>query len=458
MSKRSYEDAMEARAAPMPPSAVLTTSSTLCISDMLPPIDKLDFYVVIETPQFLKTLAKSLNNVLQTATIWVRNTRSRLAREHAAGKNLTQQGFSGLGVDSADQSRTFMAIARIPLPGEKVVINKFQAGVQVDEVGVTLDTKQLVNSISDIKEFQQVVLYKLRDEEKLVVYHVSLCRDPFSYEVPLKYDLHEHAFYPTLDIAYELTLPAGTLQEAISRQKSSDSKETKFQLRRWLNGLTFVVKPNFTAMQVLFAPLLSKHMSADSVAIMRRLDDAKKRFDAMDPVRPLADRRLECGMDAVEDDVRTALFQLYDTCKVPAGFVKPPRRASAATPVAECEIELRELFAAAHAAFKRAGAIDEGDASTLGMHVAMLETVSTYTHAIADAPVRQDIIDSLELLYSVSISTKLLADIFKQTSSATVMMAIPAERTRPLSIKYDLGATNSDAFITWILAPIIADD
>ena len=107
-----------------------------------------------------------------------------------------------------------------------------------------------------------------------------------------------------------------------------------------------------------------------------------------------------------------------------------------------------------------ASVFGSADDAMLDMHVALLDTVSTYTNAITDAPARRDIINSLELLYSVTLSKALLQDIFKQTGSATsstVMVAIPEEKGRPFSIKYDLGATDSDAFIAWVLAPIVRD-
>ena len=449
------------------PRASESTSASLGIHDMLPPLDTLEFYVVLEVPQFLKALTKSLASVsasMPVITLWFHNSKERLDREHAAGKNLSLRPFAGLCVDSANQGTTFMAVARVPVPFDKIVINKFEAGERVDEVGVTLNSKHLLNAINDIKEYKVVILYKLRAEEKLVVYQVSQCRDPFSFEIGLL-DVGDqtHELYPDLDIEYELTLPAGTMQEAVSRQKTSDSHGITFELRRWArHGLTFVVKPNFTAMQVLYAPMLSKHMSPESVTIMRRLDDAKKRFDAMDPARPLADRRLECGIEAAEVDVRTALFKLYDDAKTPVGFTKPPRRSSACTPLDECEDELRTLFNAIHQATAKSGAAaslsSSPDDAMLGMHVALLDTVSTYTNAITDAPVRQDAINKLELLYSVNLSKALLQDIFKQTGSSTVMLAIPKLPHKPLSIKYDLGATNSDAFIAWILAPIVKMD
>ena len=452
----------------------LRASTTLGIRDMLPPLETLDFYVVVEVPQFLKTLAKSLASVttlMPVITLWVHNTKDRLDKEHAAGKNLALQPFAGLCVDSANQGRTFMAVARVPLPFDKVVINKTEGGERVDEVGVTLNTKHLLAAVNDIKEYKVVILYKERADNKLVLYQVSQCRDPCSFDITLvgTEDDQTHALHPVLDIAYELKLPAGWIQDAVARQKSSESPEITFELRRWArHGLTFVVKPIFAVQQVLYAPLLSKHMSPESIMVMRRLDEAKKRFDAMDPTRSLADRRSECGIEAVEADVRTALFKLYDEADTPPGFTKPERRSDAATPLEECEDELRLLFYNMRQVMDPssvngsavASVFGSADDAMLDMHVALLDTVSTYTNAITDAPARRDIINSLELLYSVTLSKALLQDIFKQTGSATsstVMVAIPEEKGRPFSIKYDLGATDSDAFIAWVLAPIVRD-
>ena len=430
---------------------------------MLPPKEALEFYAVIEVPQFLKALSKAIANALPVVTLWVHNSKERIAREHAAGKSKKLRPYAGLCVDTANTGSTFMVVSRIPLPLDKVFLNKFDGGERVDEVGVTISTKNLLNAINDIKEYKVVILYKLLAEEKLVVYTVSQCRDPFSFEIDLiALDAEpQHKLYDGLDIKYEITLQAGVLQDAIARQKTSGSGNITFELRQWArHGLTLVVKPNFTAMQVLYAPLLSKHMTAESVAIMRRLDEARKRFDAMDTRRPLADRRLECGIDAVEVDVRAALFKLYDDTQEPPGFTKPPRRSCAGTPLDECEDELRELLDAVYRAGSGGGssvgaiAAAEADDSLLSMHVALLDTVSTYTNAIADAPVRQESINKLPLLHRVALPARLLLDIFKQQGNATVMLAFPKLADRPISIKYDLGATNSDAFIAWILAPI----
>ena len=468
MSKRTFDAAAETdERGSSSSSGGGAASATLSIKDMLPPLDMLDFYVIVDVPLFLKQLAKALSNALDTATIWLHNSKERIDREHAAGKSRKLQAYAGLCVDTADASGTFMAISRVPLPFDKVVLNRFEDGVRVDEIGVTLHTQNLLHAVNDIKEYKNVILYKLKADEKLVLYQVSQARDPVSFPIPLL-DVgadQKHDLYRGLDIMYELTLPAGMLQEAVARQTRSKTEVVdyiKIELRQWApRGLTLVIKPNFAAMQVLFAPLLAKHMAPTSVAIMRRLEDARKRFDAMDPARPLADRRLECGIDAVEVEVRDALFKIYDELQCPPSVTKPARKSTMSTPLDACEDELRDLFSLVNDA--AGGALDTpytavtADDALLGMHVALLDTVSTTTAAITDAPVREDLINGLKLLYSVSLSAKTLTKIFKQTGSSTVMLAIPKEAGKPLSIKYDLGATDSNAFIAWVVAPVFIE-
>jgi hypothetical protein len=193
---------------------------------------------------------------------------------------------------------------------------------------------------------------------------------------------------------------------------------------------------------------------AQDADVNARLEEARALFAATDPSLPADARRAACGLPAAEAAYRAALFAMYDNAEKPAGFVAPARVSNSTTPLDQCEAEVRALLGALRDARSATGS--GASAATVfeaGLESSeKMEVVETFDESVRGAPLRSKDVDALECVLEMKFNTKILSECLAAAGNATVELAFPENKSEPLVIKYDLGNTNEDTYVAFIVA------
>jgi hypothetical protein len=437
------------------------------INDVLPPASELVFSVEVTNPALLKQMAAAFAPRFPTMVLWLRDTRAMCAAAHAADPTAACEPWTGIAFDSLDSSHIVYGAGRLPLAADAVrIFDTHKATGKVkDEVCFAVNAAYFMEVLRSLKDFKMVYMYMERGSATLTVYEVSTAMASRTFKVGLV-DMTpepEHLVFNAMLTRYTIFVPAGILTEHVRTLSRFKHDVLTLQLKeRGTEGMTLVMLPEAVASvhHTRYVPVL-KH--EDVVKCVQdkdasaRLEEARALFAATDPSLPPDARRSACGLPAAEAAYRAALFSIYDTIKLPPGFVAPARAAGADAPLAQCEAEVRALLDALHT-FRATQ--DQAAPATFesGLRGSTnMEVIDTYCESVRDAPLTSKGIDALPCVLTMEFNTKIMSECLAAAGTTTVELAFPVEKTDPLVIKYDLGNTNEDTYVAFVIGQRIRE-
>lgn len=469
------------------PSQTHTEKRITCLNprDILPSKDRLFVSVAVDSPSFLTTFANMASPACDIVTLWLcNNTESFTAASEEASRSgvpcqVTQ--FVGISVDSMDTNTTAMIVTRFPLANDAVNIYDplvLEDGTETarEEIGLTVNVTTLLHALKGIKDYQQMVMFVTRSMSNMLnIMVVSDARDSYVLKVPLLTSQGAHETVKSWNIRFDLCMPLNELKDIVRKSSNLKSERIHFEIRRWsdsdMHKLILVMHTDFTpgqatvfrALQVVFTSVLKHDDRAEVGYALQQLVDAKISLGGSDPGKSPSLQVAESGLGAAEDRLKGLLFQKYDNLDVPRGFVKPARMCTGKNTLGECEREVRDLQLALRrfeddhnlrlTAQNPASAVMSAHETSTAV-----EVVGAYCHDVRDAPFLEEDILKLPQEYTAVFSVKKLMDILKTPQCSTVQLHLPSDVTAPVALRFDAGGGDSQAFIAWIMAPLIACD
>ncbi len=453
--------------------------------DILPSRERLLVSVAVDSPSFLTTFANMASPACDIVTLWLCNNTHSYARasEEAqrTGMPCSVTQFVGISVDSMDTNTTAMIVTRFPLASDAV--NIYETCSQADgtetpreEFGLTVNVTTLLHALKGIKDYQQMVMFVTRNMTNMLnIMVVSDARDSYVLKVPLLASQGAHETVKSWNIRFDLCMPLNELKDIVRKASNLKSERINFEVRRWsdsdMQKLVLALYTEFTpgqatvfrALQVVFTTVLKHDERAEVGYALQQLQDAKVNLSGSDPGKPAAVQIAESGIEAAEDRLKRLLFEKYDDMEAPRGFVKPARLCTVKSSLAECEREVRDLQTALRryeednssrsAAMNPASAVMSAHETSTAV-----EVVGAYCHDVRDAPFLEEDILKLPQEYSAVFSVRKLMDILKTPQCSTVQLHLPSDASAPVALRFDAGGGDSQAFIAWIMAPLIACD
>ena len=438
------------------------------INDVLPPASELAFSVEVTNPALLKQLAAAFAPRFPTMVLWLRDTRAMCAAAHAADPAAVCKPWSGIAFDSLDSSHVVYGAGRLPLAADAVRIFETHksTGKVKDEVCFAVNAAYFMEVLRSLKDFKMVYMYMERGSATLIVHEVSTAMASRTFKVGLV-DMTpepEHLVFNAMLTRYTIFVPAGILAEHVKLMCRFKHEVLTLQLKqRGAEGMTLVMLPEAAVYHTRYVPVLKHEDVVDCVQdkdASARLEEARALYAATDPSLPPDARRSACGLPAAEAAYRAALFSIYDTIKLPPGFVAPPRVADAENvPLAQCETEVRALLDALHTF--RASQADQAAHATFesGLRSSTnMEVVNTFCESVRGAPLNSRDIHALPCVLEMKFNTKIMAECLAAAGTTTVELAFPSNESDPLVVKYDLGNTNEDTYVAFVIGQRVGDD
>ena len=442
--------------------------------DTLPKEGSVQFLVEIDSPAFLRRGVLVARPMLENITLWFSDNtelyKKEKEEEARTGVPCKISQFTGIGIDSMDNSKAALTIFRMRLAprcmhlfAEVDTKTGLPTGPPPEEVGITVSAKTLLETLQGVKEYQSMILFSEWGTNVLSIQVVSSAHDSLVMEIPQLASNSEHQTVSNWDMRYDLSMSMGDFKETIKRAANLESDIVCLEIKRWKDqGLIFVMSADsllgalFRAFQVTYVTPLKRNPSAEVCHALEKLNEAR----ALQAATDRHSAALQSNVDEAERELKQHLQVLYDTMAVPAGMVRPPRMSTLETPLAEYEAEVRHLQTAVHTHQKSTGQrelnVTEYAQNLDAMSV--VEVATSFADSIRSAPFLKKDIMALKSEYKAHFSVARLQTMLKTPQSSEVQLHLPKENWKPISVRLDIGgSTDGSSLIVFVLAPKLED-
>ena len=462
--------------AEIPPTPATIACMDAC--DTLPPDEFLQVSVAIPSPGFWRRGVLVAEPMHRNLTFWVSDNTASFnaakAEEARTGIPSKIHQFSGISIDIVDDSGSYMTILRMWLPpscirlfAEKDPKTGQPMGPAPEEVGITVSSKTLLETLQGVKEYQNMIMYSEWGSNILSIQVVSTAHDSLVIEIPLLAVNANHLTVKNWDMKYDLSMSMSDFKETIKRAANLDSNIIRFEIKRWKEqGLIFVMSAEsrigslFRAFQVTYVTPLKRNPTAEVQYALVKLNEARTLLAAAnkDARTSVA---LQANVDEAERELKQHLLNMYDTMVVPVDFARPARVCALESDLSVCEAEVRTLQGAIREHERLLGQeMNVADYAQSMDAMSVVEVATSYVDDIRAAPFRKKDIAALKSEYTSYFSVQRLATMLKTPQSSEVQIHLPKEQSMPICLHLNVGGStdSSSSLIAFVIAPKYGED